>query len=100
MEKRAEAYKPSLPLGRPADSRLDSQTTAFIPGKQISNHRVVKLECFQATAGVDRSAMALASTASSTPSGYGLTKDQIIDLFENCSKLASENVSNFTLVKI
>ncbi|GLU23779.1 hypothetical protein SLE2022_397570 [Rubroshorea leprosula] len=73
-------------------NRLQSPTTAFFLGSNDD-----KLERAQASAAARAAAIrrtAPVTNPPSPPSDYCLSKQQIIDLFQNCIKLASENKIN------
>ncbi|GKV46045.1 hypothetical protein SLEP1_g53059 [Rubroshorea leprosula] len=73
-------------------NRLQSPTTAFFLGSSDD-----KLERAQGRGAASAAAIrqtAAASNPPSPPSNYCLSKQKIIDLFQNCIKLASENKIN------
>ncbi|GLT31832.1 hypothetical protein SLA2020_065400 [Shorea laevis] len=73
-------------------NRLQSPTAAFFLGSNDD-----KLERAQARAAARAAAIRRtipASNPPSPPSDYYLSKQQIIHLFQNCIKLASENKIN------
>ncbi|GLU23782.1 hypothetical protein SLE2022_397600 [Rubroshorea leprosula] len=73
-------------------NRLRSPTTVFFLGSNDD-----KLERAQARAAARAAAIRRTAPASNPPSppcDYCLSKQQIIDLFQNCIKLASENKIN------
>lgn len=87
-----KSRKKRTPIVPPPTPALQSPTSPLFLGSNDDQLERAEARAARAAAAIRRQAMASATAASVAPPDYVLTKDQIIDLFQNCIKLATENV--------
>ena len=88
----AEALSPNPRPRIPMASRIQSPTSPFFLGSNDDKLERAKARAARAAA-IRRKSVALHAHPPTDPDPC-LAKEQILELFQNCIKLASENVSN------
>lgn len=89
----SNAQKQRVPMA----SRLQSPTSPFFLGSNDDQLERAQARAARAAA-IRRKSVAINKFPSDGDSDPGLGKHQILELFQNCIKLASENVPTFSSV--
>lgn len=86
----AETLSPNPAMGRKQRLRIQSPTSPFVLGS--NNDQLERARARDARAAANRRKSLALNQPLQANSHPGLNKQQILDLFQNCIKLASENV--------